>query len=952
MSEFNAKMYDATPSVTIMDARGLVVRQLEFYRRQAGDIAQRRITYLTWNSRGERQAVTDPRQATTTKHPSEVADYDLAGNVIKTHSTDSGTTVKLLDAAGRPLLIIDAAGNKRTFSYDPVNGNLLQRKEKKVDGSELVTDDYTWAGYSLAEKSHNLGGALTRHYDSAGCSHLESLSLTRQPLRQTRLLLADPLLTPDWRENNPDRENQLSQTRHTTTNRYNSLGEITSLTDAGGNRWRYARDLNGRLQRSWLTLFGKTEQPVVTDVEYAANGQKQTETQANGGRIEMTYEADTLRLSLLSISNSQKTLQELAYVYDPVGNILNITDKTQASRYWNNQRTEAQNAFHYDTLYQLVEATGRELASNTRDDVVQAKTLSRNTPEYVNYTRTYQYDFAGNLIQLRHNGADSYTRTMSVAVNSNRAVIAPEGEIQNVDDYFDVYGNQLNLNNGITLSWNSHGELQRATQVARAEAGSDGEYYIYDGAGMRAQKLITLYAGQQMNQESVCYLPGLEIHQKTQGGVVKEAWQVVSDPATSGVRALSWSIGLPEGIENDRLRYSYQDIISSVILELDQRGDIISLEEYFPFGGTSGYLAASEIVASYKTRRYSGKERDATGLYYYDYRYYNPDVGRWISADPLGLIAGINCYAFVRNNPVNSRDVAGLVREEDLSPELLGAIGAIENQMDAQYGSQLFTRLYWGASALDDQRINPFASEIDRAAADTHAALMSHSREQGLLNNLSHDDVDAINLYSQQSLPFHSIQRYANSNFEFDWDKDENGTIRQTYPLHYAGALENALERIPAFQGTSYRGALLAGAVYPLPEGYTPTQREGRPLQMINVGDYVSTVTYFSTSGERKVASEFAMRQRFGNSFEFDTAVFEIEGISGRNITELTHIQQAEVLISPGAVFEVADISRGTYGVGVRLREIDADRAWSSGREIRDYRFGYKIGARPIIPRE
>ncbi|HBT4804021.1 TPA: RHS repeat protein [Klebsiella quasipneumoniae subsp. similipneumoniae] len=951
MSEFNAQLYDATPSVTVMDPRGRVVRQLEFYRQQVGDTAQRRITYQTWNSRGERQSVTDPRLATTTKQPGEVADYDLAGNVIKTHSTDSGTTVKLLDAAGRALLVIDAAGNKRTFTYDPVNGNLLQRKEKRVDGSEIITDDYTWAGYSEQEKAHNLGGALIRQYDSAGCSQLESVSLTGQPLLQTRQLLADSRLTPDWREDNPARESQLAETRYTTRNQYNTLGEFTALTDAGGNRWRYARDLNGRLQRSWLTLFGKTEHPVVTGVEYAANGQKQRESQANGGRIDMSYEPDTLRLSLLSISNSLQTLQELAYVYDPVGNILSITDKTQAPRYWNNQRTEAQRTFHYDTLYQLVEASGRELASNTRDDVLPMKKLSRNTPEYVNYKRTYRYDAAGNLIQLRHSGADSYTRTLDVAVNSNRAVYAPAKESLNVDDYFDVYGNQLNLRNGITLGWNSHGELQQATWVARG-ANSDGEYYTYDGEGKRVQKLITLYTNQQVNQETVCYLPGLEIHQKTQGGVVKEAWQVVSDPMTSGIRALCWSAGLPEGIENDQLRYSYQDIISSVILELDEGGDIISQEEYFPFGGTSGYLAVNEVTACYKTRRYSGKERDATGLYYYGYRYYNPEVGRWVSADPLGLAVGINRYAFVRNNPVNSRDVAGLVREEDLSTELLGAIGAILGRTDAQYGSELFSRLYWGAAALDDMRINPFAAEIDRAATDTHAVLMTQSREQGLLDNLSQDDVDAINLYSQQSLPFHSVQRYANSNFEFEWDKNSDGSVKQTYPLHYAGALENALERIPAFTGKSYRGALLAGAVYRLPGGYTPTQKGGRPLQVINVGDYVSTITYFSTSGERKVASEFALRQRFGNSFEFDTVVYEIEGVSGRNITELTHIQQAEILISPGAVFEVSDISRGTYGVSVKLREIDADRAWSSGRDIRDYRFGYKISARPIIPRE
>ena len=951
MSEFNAQLYASTPSVTILDARALSVRQIEFYRKQVGVSAEPRLTYQDWNIRGALTAVTDHRLATTVNQPGEVKDYDLVGNVIRTQSTDSGTTLKLMDVEGRPLLVIDAAGNKRTFTYDPVNGNLKHRKDIWVDGSETVSDVYVWAGYSSHEKALNLGGSLIRHYDSAGCNLLESVSLTGLPLSQSRRLLDNPRVMPNWREDDIEREMLLSKTLYTTQSRYNTLGETIALTDAGGNHWRYALDINGRQQRSWLTIAGKTEQPVVTCIKFAANGQKQTEKHANGCQIDMTYEPDTLRLSQLKIRNGEKTLQELVYIYDPVGNILSISDKIQAPRFWNNQRTASRRTFRYDTLYQLVEASGRELISNTRGETLRAKRLSTNTHEYVNYVRNYSYDSAGNLIKLHHHGAEKYTRIVSVAGNSNRGVYSPTGDNLNIDKYFDVYGNQLSLNNGISLNWNSRGELKQAILVGREQTDNDSEHYIYDGSGIRVQKQTVLHAGHQINEETVCYLPGLEIHHRTLGGVVKEAWHVISDPITSGPRALSWSVGIPESIENHQLRYSYQDIISSVMLEVGRCGEIISQEEYFPFGGTSGYLAKNSVSASYRTRRFSGKERDVTGLYYYGYRYYNPEAGRWTSADPLGLNAGLNRYAFVRNNPVNSRDFAGLIRDEDLSPALLGAIGAIEGRMDEQYGNELFNRQSWPSKALNDERINPFAREIDLAAADTHAKLVSHSRKVGLINNLNQDDVDIINLYSQQSLPFHSIQLYMNSNFEFERDKEADGTIRQTYPLHYAGALDNALGRIPAYEGFSFRGAILSGAVYRLPDGYTPMRKSNKPLEIINVGDLVSTITYFSTSAERKVASEFALRQRFGNSFDFDTVVFDIEGMSGRNITELTHIKQAEILISPGAVFKVAGINRANYGVSVSLKEIDSQRAWNSGVKIRDYRFGYQINSRPMIPR-
>nr|WP_238149306.1 hypothetical protein [Arsenophonus endosymbiont of Aleurodicus floccissimus] len=49
---------------------------------------------------------------------------------------------------------------------------------------------------------------------------------------------------------------------------------------------------------------------------------------------------------------------------------------------------------------------------------------------------------------------------------------------------------------------------------------------------------------------------------------------------------------------------------------------MISLEEYYPYGGSSIWTTSSQVKADYKIFRYSGKERDATGLYYYGHRYY------------------------------------------------------------------------------------------------------------------------------------------------------------------------------------------------------------------------------------------------------------------------------------------------------------------------------------------
>ncbi len=59
--------------------------------------------------------------------------------------------------------------------------------------------------------------------------------------------------------------------------------------------------------------------------------------------------------------------------------------------------------------------------------------------------------------------------------------------------------------------------------------------------------------------------------------------------------------------------------------------------------------------------RYSGKERDASGLYDYGFRYYAPWLQRWISPDPAGDVDGLNRHGMVGNNPLNFFDDGGLM---------------------------------------------------------------------------------------------------------------------------------------------------------------------------------------------------------------------------------------------------------------------------------------------------
>lgn len=84
------------------------------------------------------------------------------------------------------------------------------------------------------------------------------------------------------------------------------------------------------------------------------------------------------------------------------------------------------------------------------------------------------------------------------------------------------------------------------------------------------------------------------------------------------------------------LRYQYSNHLSTATLELDDAGDIISYEEYYPYGTTSFQSGRSTAEVALKRYRYTGKERDEeTGFNYHGARYYVPWLCRWAASEPI-----------------------------------------------------------------------------------------------------------------------------------------------------------------------------------------------------------------------------------------------------------------------------------------------------------------------------
>ncbi|WP_228519591.1 RHS repeat protein [Morganella morganii] len=674
MSKTENTLHKKTPSVTVLSNRGQVVRDIVYHRHpDTPEKTDERITCHQFDKRGFLEKSADPRmQASGLSNFCYIT--SLSGQVLRTESADAGISLTLNDAAGRPVISISqirtdngqddrSRAVTQTFRYEGADsaGRPLSIAEQTAGQKTQVTERFVYAGSSEAEKAKNLAGICTHHYDPAGLMQTDSIALTGVPLSVTRQLLKDadnPDIAVNWPESNP--ESLLSAEKYTTQTTADATGAVLNTTDAAGHQQKVTYDIAGLLSTSRVTVKGGAEKIIIKSVTYSAAGQKLREEHGNGVVTTYTYEPQTQRLLAVKTEHParKKIFQDLRYEYDPVGNVLCVTNSAEETRFWHNQKVVPENRYTYDTLYQLVSATGREMANAGQQSSSLPDISPFDKASYTNYTRNYTYDRAGNMTQIRHSApvtGNNYTTDITVSQRSNRAVLKTLADTpEKAEALFTPGGQQTQLQPGQELSWTARGELQLVTPVVRSSAAGDCESYRYDAGSQRILKTTVQKTGNSSLTQQVIYLPGLELYRG------KENYQVICAGVAgrAQVRLLHW----PDG-KKDHQRFSYDNLIGSSGLETDGDGKLLSQEEYYPFGGTAVLVAGADSGIDYKTHRYSGKERDATGLYYYGYRYYQPWAGRWLSSDPAGTVDGLNLFRMVRNNPVTLYDNDGRAPE-------------------------------------------------------------------------------------------------------------------------------------------------------------------------------------------------------------------------------------------------------------------------------------------------
>ena len=120
---------------------------------------------------------------------------------------------------------------------------------------------------------------------------------------------------------------------------------------------------------------------------------------------------------------------------------------------------------------------------------------------------------------------------------------------------------------------------------------------------------------------------------------------------------------MPQRTADARVFYYHCDQIGTPLMMTDDVGDVVWEASYKAWGEARKVIERASKAAGITPRnpiRFQGQQRDEeTGLSYNRYRYYDPSIGRFVSADPIKLIGGINCYQYAPS-PIRWIDPLGL----------------------------------------------------------------------------------------------------------------------------------------------------------------------------------------------------------------------------------------------------------------------------------------------------
>ena len=412
-----------------------------------------------------------------------------------------------------------------------------------------------------------------------------------------------------------------ANTRLSMTKTYDAFNRLLSTSSVAGATTRtYTYEYNDKDQRTKLTL---------------ADGSYWLYTYDDKGQVISGVKKDS--------NNNAMAGQSFNYSFDDIGNRLTETKGMAGMDY--NYTANNVNQYTQRTIPGAVPIAG----SAATDATVRVKDV--DTGQVYHTTRDGKY--FSKAVPVDNSTADKEANLEIHAVKFDTTedkdiVKTVSGKYmvkQTPQTYtYDTDGNMTGKGEW-TYTWN--GENRKIA----AEKSDMKLEFSYDYQGRRFSKKV--YTGSTGNWT-------LSTHQK----FVYNGYKQIAEYDASDVlqKTYTWQ---PAGLDvplwvKDGVTYYYYitDGNKNIRAMVDTSANEVAQYDYNPFGKI---VVSTGIYMNINKYRFSSEYHDGeTGLVYYNYRYYDADLGRWINRDPIAEKGGNNLYAMVQNNPVHKWDHLGL----------------------------------------------------------------------------------------------------------------------------------------------------------------------------------------------------------------------------------------------------------------------------------------------------
>jgi RHS repeat-associated protein len=616
-----------------------------------------RVNSFGYDSMGRRTSTTLPDNSIT--HTS----YWPTGNVKATWGSQINPNVKLYTAEGRLQKL-------RTFR----STNLALAPDESTGSYDETTWFYTDRG-QLERKQYADGKGTDYTYTSGGRLHTRTWA--RGIVTTYGYNSAGDLTTTDYSDDTPDVTlvpDRLGR-QHSASN---GIAQSVFTYDSNSLALDYETifyNLDGQPGFEFSRVLDRSRDPLGRDRGFTlmtSGEQPTTENQAI-----YAYSPSSGRLS--SVSNPQLSNVPFAYEYVPNSNLIDaVTGPVHTvDNVWEPDRdvldikenkvgsaTVSKYDYEVNSLGQRITAgqTGSAFAAArgiTWGYDALGQVTSADSTENV-HDRGYLYDAIGNRRGIRN-------EAVGVPTNPDGSITADQGTVQYasnaLNQYTTVNGSALpqdaydfdgNLKSGrlpANQTENSGLTWDAENRLVEVRVGTNGPLvrYAYDSLSRRIARsvgtstTIYLYAGWNVIAEyegtglAKTYIWGADLSGTMQGA--------------GGVGGL---LAVKSG---GAVQFPTFDGNGNVSEYLDGNGAPAAHFEYDSFGNT----VVNTDTPGLFPYRFSTKPIDAaTGLYYYGYRYYDPETGRWPSRDPIGEVGGTNLYGFVWNQAFNAVDYLGM----------------------------------------------------------------------------------------------------------------------------------------------------------------------------------------------------------------------------------------------------------------------------------------------------